>query len=206
MIHTDELREGVSEVGRALRRPEALAERWRDRHLQPEQAPRPLVFALLLLTAFFGLAGYGLTMGLHLGAAGMLLAALKAPTAAGAAWVVTTPALHVVNAWTGSRLDASTTVLAALLTCSFGALAMLAGAPLNWFFSVSLPLAAVRAAVSLLVFGGVGVAMTDVFLRVMRAIEPGSSALTRWLWLALIGAIGTQLMILLDLFQLGGAR
>src|SRR5687767_9591165 len=91
------IRRGIHEVGLAVRRPEALATRWRDRVASPETSPPAIVFAVLLAVAIFGLAAYGLTMGLHRGADAMLLSALKAPFAAGTAWGVTLPALYIMN-------------------------------------------------------------------------------------------------------------
>jgi hypothetical protein len=196
-----DLRTGVLEVGRALRRPEELATRWRDRYTKTAEAPTRAVFGVLFATAVLGLAAYGLTMGLHKGAVGMLIAAVKAPLAAGAAWCIALPALYIVNSASGSRLDASTTMLAALATCSFGSLAMLAGVPVNWFFTLALPFTAMRFIVNILVFTGVGVAMTDVFVRTMRALEPDRDRGGAYLWLGLVGVIGCELMILLDLFN-----
>ena len=192
---------GFIEVGRAVRRPERLACRWRDRDQAPAEAPPPAVFIALLLTAILGLAGYGLTMGLHLGTDSMLLAAAKTPFAAGAAWTVALPSLYILNSAFGSKLDATTTALAALTTCSFGALAMLAGAPVNWFFTLALPYSATRWLVSFVIFAGVGVAMTDTFMRTMSALEPNRTRAIAILWLGLVGIIGTELMILLEIFN-----
>jgi hypothetical protein len=190
----------LSEIGQAIRRPEQLAVRWRDRLAAPRDAPPREVFAVLFATAVLGLAAYGLTMGLHRGMDAMLVAAAKAPIAAGTAWSVALPSFYVFNTALGSRLDTSTTILAALITCSFGAMAMLAGAPVNWFFTLAVPVTAVRWLVSFVIFGGVGIAMTDTFLRVMRALEPERTLVAPILWLGLVGIIGTELMILLDLF------
>jgi hypothetical protein len=191
---------GFIEVGHAVRRPELLATRWRDRRERPADAPPASVFAALLVTAILGLAAYGLTMGLHLGPNAMLLAAAKAPFAAGTAWAIALPSLYILNSALGSKLDASTTMLAALTTCSFGALAMLASVPINWFFTLALPITAIRWLISVVVFTGVGIAMTDTFLRVMSALEPKRTRAIAILWLGLVGIIGTELMILLDLF------
>jgi hypothetical protein len=192
---------GFIEVGQAVRRPERLATRWRDRGRAPADAPPAAVFAALFLTAVLGLAAYGLTMGLHLGTEAMLLAAAKAPFAAGTAWAIALPSLYILNSALGSKLDASTTMLAALTTCSFGALAMLASVPVNWFFTLALPFTAIRWLVNVVVFAGVGVAMTDTFLRVMGALEPKRTRTAAVLWLGLVGVIGTELMILLELFE-----
>lgn len=201
MTKTSNLTLAVREIGLALRRPEELAERWRDRKLLPERAPVGAVFPVLLATAVLGLAAYGLTMGLSRGANAMLISALKAPFAAGAAWAVTVPSFYILRSAAGSKLDASTTALAALITCSFGAIAMLAGIPISWFFTLALPLEAMRVGVHLLVFAGVGVCMTDVFLRTMRAVSGEESSFLSWVWLLLMGVIGGELMLLLDLFK-----
>ncbi|HEY8211229.1 MAG TPA: hypothetical protein VIG99_27285 [Myxococcaceae bacterium] len=188
------------EIGLALRRPEALALRWRDRRKNEADAPPRMVFPLLLANAILGIAAYGLTMGLHQGMGGMLAGALKAPFAAGLAWTVALPALYIINSSLGSKLDSSTTVLAALATVSFGALAMLASVPVSWFFSLALPYDLVRTAVNLVVFSAVGICMVDVFLRTMKALEPDRSRFFAVVWLLLVAVIGAELMVLVDLF------
>ena len=198
MMLVQEIRTGIHEVGVALRRPEELTVRWRDR--RTAQAPRPIVFAVLLANAVAGTAAYGLVMGLGGGAASMLAAAVKAPLAAGAAWTVALPALYIINSALGSKLDFSTTLLAALATVSFGAMAMLAGVPITWFFTVAVPSEAVRLLVQLVTFAAVAVAMVDVFMRTMRALEPDRGRGYALLWLVLVGVIGTELMVFLDLF------
>ena len=195
-----QLRRGIVEIGLALRRPEQLALRWRDRNKSVAEAPPGLVFPILLANAVLGIAAYGLTMGLHLGVGGMVAGAIKAPFAAGLAWMVALPALYIVNSSLGSKLDASTTLLAALATVSFGALAMLASVPVNWFFSLALPYNSVRVAVNVLVFSAVGICMVDVFLRLMKALEPDRSRTYAVVWLLLVGIIGAELMVLVDLF------
>ena len=55
--------------------------------------------------------------------------------------------------------------------------------------------------VNLLVFAGVGIAMSDVFLRVMRRLEPQRAA-PAW-WLVLLAVIGSQLFYVAGLFQFG---
>ena len=56
--------------------------------------------------------------------------------------------------------------------------------------------------VNLVIFAGVGVAMIDVFARVMQALEPARGKAPSW-WLALVGAIGAELFYALGLFQFG---
>jgi hypothetical protein len=194
-----ELREGIREVGLALRRPEALAVRWRDR--RQAATVKPIVFPVLLVNAILGLAAYGVTMGLDRGPHGMLLSALKAPLAAGTAWTLALPALYILNSAMGSKLDGSTTLLAALATVSFGALAMLASVPVNWFFMLATPWPAMRWAINITVFSGVGVCMTDVFMRVMKALEPDRHRGFAVLWLGLLAVIGTEMMALVHLFD-----
>jgi len=156
---------------------------------------------VLVANAIAGLAAYGLVMGMHAGPTAMLSAAVRAPLAAGLAWTIALPALYIVNAALGSRLDASTTFLAALTTVSFGALAMLASIPVAWFFELTLPYPAIRLLTHLLVFAGVGVCMSDVFLRVMKALEPERSRTYAAVWLALVAVIGGELMILFGVFS-----
>jgi hypothetical protein len=198
MTLTEELRAAIREVGVALRRPEEFTLRWKERGAH---GPHPIRFPVLLASAVLGIAAYGLVMRLHEGWAGMLAGACKATVAAGLAWVLALPALYILNSALGSKLDVSTTVLAALTTVSFGALALLAGAPVTWFFSLALPYAWVRLAVNVLVFCGVGVCMADVFLRTLRALEPERSRAFGALWLALVAVIGAELMALFSLFH-----
>lgn len=195
-----ELRLGIHEIGSALRRPEEFTMRWRDR--RTASAPHPIVFPVLIANAIIGLAAYGLTMGLPAGVDGMLAGAARAPLAAGLAWTIALPALYIINSALGSKLDASTTFLAALTTVSFGALAMLASVPIKWFFSLALPWSVVQLLVNLTVFAGVGVCMVDVFMRVMKALEPERSRAYAFFWLGLVGVIGVELMTLLQLFQI----
>ncbi len=195
-----QLNAAIKEVGLALRRPEALTVRWRDRSTV-ENPPTGLVFPVFVISATLGLAGYGLTMGLHEGGASMLTHAAKAPFAAGLAWVVALPALYIVNTTLGSKLDFSTTVLAALATVSYGALAMLASVPVSWFFSLAGGTALwVRLPVNLAVFAGVGLCMLDVFMRVMKALEPQRSRAYAFFWLTLVAVIGLELFTLVQLF------
>ncbi|MFZ5468744.1 MAG: hypothetical protein ACOZIN_04825 [Myxococcota bacterium] len=200
MTLAQDIRAGIGEMGVALRRPEEFAVRWRDRH-QGAVAPKPIVFGVLLVNAVAGLAAYGLSMGLSGGVWTMLEGAWKAPLAAGIAWTVALPALYIINGALGSKLDASTTLLAALATVSFGALAMLAGVPITWFFNVAVPSAAVQLLVQLVTFAGVGVCMVDVFLRTMKALEPERGRFFPLVWIALVGVIGTELMVFLELFH-----
>jgi hypothetical protein len=85
---------------------------------------------------------------------------------------------------------------------SFGALAMLASVPIRWFFGLTLPYPAVCLAVDLVVVTGVGVSMIDVFLRVMKALEPARSRLFALLWLGLVAVIGGELLVLFHVFDL----
>ncbi|XXF80356.1 hypothetical protein P2318_11555 [Myxococcaceae bacterium GXIMD 01537] len=198
MSLTQELRAAIHEVGVALRRPEEFNLGWKERG---PHGPSALRFPVLLTSAALSIAAYGLVMRLHEGWAGMLLGAGKATVAAGLAWVLALPALYILNTVLGSKLDLSTTLLAALTTVSFGALALLASIPITWFFSLALPYAGVRLAVNLLVFAGVGVCMADVFLRTLQALEPERSRAYGALWLALVAVIGAELMTLFSLFH-----
>ena len=194
-----DLHSGIREVGAALRRPEEFVLRFRD---SDDKARKSVaLFPILFANAVLGLAAYGLTMGLHGGGEGMLRAAVRAPIAAGAGWTIALPALYIINTVLGSQLDARTTTLAALTTVSFGSLAMLASVPINWFFGITLPFAATRLIVNLVVFAGVSVSMVDVFLRIMKALEPTRSRLFALVWLGLVAVIGSELMVLLKVFS-----
>jgi hypothetical protein len=196
----ERLRDSLAHIGRALKHPEAFAEDW-----QREGRPYPWwVFAALGLTAIAGTMTYGMTMGLAGGPGSMLrqgLACTLACTlAAGIAWGLPLPALYILNSLTGSRLRPSTTFLLALVTTSWGGLALIASIPINLFFSVALPHPGAVLAVNLLVFAGVGVAMMDVFCRVVERLEPARGRLPAW-WLALVGILGAELFYAFGLFD-----
>jgi hypothetical protein len=197
------LRSGIAHVGRALREPEEFAMRW---HLG-EAGYEWWIWVALAMTAILGTTTYGMTMGLLGGPREVALRAIKCTAAAGLAWGIALPALYVLNSLTGSRLRQSTTFLAALVTTSWGGLAMIASIPINWFFTAALPgivapgwVPGLVRLVNLVIFAGVGVAMSDVFGRVMRALEPSRGRLPLW-WLAVVGAIGAELFYAFGLFQ-----
>src|SRR5436305_5617854 len=146
---------GLAHVGQALREPEAFALRWHR-----EGAPYAWeVFAALALTAIAGTLTYGLTLGVLGGPGRMVAGALSCTLAAGLAWSLPLPALYILNSLTGSRLRASTTFLAALVTTSWGGLALIASIPINLFFTAALPQPTCVLLVNLVVFAGVGVSM-----------------------------------------------
>ena len=158
------------------------------------------VFAALTLTAIAGTTTYGMIMGLLGGPGRMFACGLYCTVAAGIGWSLPLPALYILNSAAGSRLRASTTFLAALVTTSWGGLAMLAAIPVSWFFTVAVPVAPVVLLVHLVVFAVVGVAMIDVFSRVMAALEPDRGRAPAW-WLVLVGAIGGELFYAFGLFD-----
>ncbi len=190
------LRVAVGEIGLALREPEAFALRWHR-----EGAPYPWwVFAALALTAIAGTATYGLTMGILEGTGRMFACALGFTAAAGIGWSLPLPALYILNSAAGSRLRASTTFLAALVTTSWGGLALMASISIALFFSVAVPVPWFVLLVHLTVFAGVGVSMTDTFARVMARLEPERGRAPA-IWLALVGAIGGELFYAFGLFN-----
>jgi hypothetical protein len=188
-MNTMTFRQAAREVSAAIRRPEQLALRYQ--HAEGRQL-RPLV-VVLLANAFFGLAAYGLTLQLHEGTARMLRAGVLAPVAAGLAWTIALPALYILNGAAGSRLRFGSTLLAASVTVCFGSWAMLASVPINWFFTLAVPWSPARLATNLVVFTGVGVAMTDVFVRVLAALEPERSRFFGLAWVGLVSVIGMEL-------------
>jgi hypothetical protein len=195
------LHAGLAHVGLALREPEAFTLRWHR-----EGAPYAWwVFAALGLTAVAGTLSYGLTLGVLGGPHRMAMCALACTAAAGIAWSVPLPALYILNSLSGSRLRASTTLLAALVTTSWGGLALMASVPINWFFTVAVPVGWVVLLVNLVVFAGVGAAMVDVFCRVVERLEPARGRAPGW-WLALVGAIGGELFYAFGLFDFASAR
>src|SRR5581483_10928201 len=160
----DRLRQNLSFVHEALRQPEDFALRW-HREGQPYSWS---VFAALALTAIAGTTIYGLILGLSGGLTEMFRCGGAFTAAAGLGWSLPLPALYILNSLSGSRLRASTTFLAALVTTSWGGLAMLAAIPIAWFFTAALPYPLLILVVHLLVFTAVGVAMVDVFCRVVE--------------------------------------
>ncbi len=190
------LRAGLSHVGLALRDPEEFALAWNEGRAG-YQWP---VWAALLATAIAGTTTYGMTMGLMGGAGDIAYKSFVCTLSAGLAWAIPLPALYILNSLSGSRLPASSTLLAALVTVSWGGLAMIASIPINWFFTAMIPHHGVVLAVNLIVFAGVGVSMIDVFRRVMERLEPQREAAPVW-WLVLVGAIGAELFFFFGLFQ-----
>jgi hypothetical protein len=134
------------------------------------------------------------------GAGRMLQSGVVCTLAAGIAWALPLPALYILNSVTGSRLRPSTTLLAALVTTSWGGLALIASVPVNLFFTAAVPVPAIVLLVNLIVFAGVGVAMVDVFCRVIEKLEPHRGRTPAW-WLALVGAIGAELFYAFGLFH-----
>jgi hypothetical protein len=190
------LRESIFHVSAALHEPEQFALRWH----REEAVYRWWIFAAMAVTAMLGTASYGMTMGVLGGAEQMLARGLLCTLAAGIAWGVPLPALYILGSITGSKLRASTTFLAALVTTSWGGLAMIASVPINLFFTAAVPYPAFVLLVNLVVFAGVGVAMVDVFGRVMARLEPARGT-APIVWLALVGAIGGELFYAFGLFH-----
>lgn len=192
----EQLRSGLAHVGQALRDPELFAVRWNTAQVRY----RWWVWACLLGTAVLGTTTYGMTMGLLGGVEDIFYKAFACTLAAGLAWAIPLPALYILNSLSGSRLSAGSTLLAALVTVSWGGLAMIASIPVNWFFSAAVPHPGFVLLVNLTVFAGVGVAMIDVFRRVMSRLEPQRAGTPTW-WLVLVGMIGSELFYFFGLFQ-----
>lgn len=191
----EQMKSGIAHVGLALKDPESFALRWNRGEVH-----YPLwVWGSLVLTAILGTTTYGMTMGLLGDTSEVLNKAVKFTFAAGVAWAIPLPALYILNSLSGSRLRASSTLLATLVTVSWGGLALLASIPINWFFSTSIPHSGFVFLVNVVVFAGVGVSMADVFGRVMKKLEPQRAAAPMW-WLALVGAIGIELFFSFKLF------
>ncbi len=197
-MRREDLRTGVTHVGLALRDPEQFAACWND----GRRTYAWPVWAGLLATAIFGATTYGMTMGLLGGAGDILYKGFICTFSAGLAWAIPLPALYILNSLSGSRLPASSTLLAALVTVSWGGLAMVASIPINWFFTATIPHPRWVLLVNLVVFVGVGVSMVDVFRRVMERLEPKRDMAPVW-WLGLVGAIGAELFYFFGLFQFG---
>ncbi|HWB09828.1 MAG TPA: hypothetical protein VG826_11400 [Pirellulales bacterium] len=195
----ESLRASIAAIGVSLREPEEFTLAWHQ-----QGAPyRLTVWLALMTTALAGTLCYGLTMGIHGGPATMLNRSLLLTIAAGLAWGIPLPALYILNSLAGSKLRPGTTLLAAVVTVSWGGLALIASVPVNWFFSVAIPslpaelisprwAGRVISGVNCLVFTGVGVAMADVFCRVVERLEPARGRRPGWI-LLLVCAIGFQM-------------
>lgn len=192
----EHIRSGILHVGQALRQPEDFAVAWHDGAVRY----RWWVWVSLMATAIIGTMTYGMTMGLLGQVEDVVYKGLSCTLAAGLAWGIPLPALYILNSLSGSRLPLSSTFLAALVTTSWGGLAMIASIPINWFFSVAVPHAGFVLLVNLTVFAGVGVSMIDVFNRVMRRLEPRREMTPTW-WLLIVGAIGGELFYSFGLFD-----
>jgi len=192
----EQLQSGVAHVGLALREPEEFALRWNLDQVQY----RWWVWFSLCLTAILGTLTYGMTMGLNGDARTAIMKGLACTAGAGLAWGIPLPALYILNSLSGSQLRASSTLLAALVTTSWGGLAMMASIPINWFFTVAVPLPAFILLVNLIVFAGVGISMVDVFHRVMQRLEPQRGVTPIW-WLGIVATIGAELFYFFGLFQ-----
>ena len=189
------IKSGIAHVGLALRDPESFAVRWNTGEVR-----YPLwVWIALLMTAVVGTTTYGMTMGLLGGTWQVLGKGVTFTLAAGIAWTISLPALYILNSLSGSRLPAASTLLAALVTVSWGGLALIASIPINWFFTVAIPHSGFILLVNLVVFTGVGISMADVFARVMSKLEPERNVTPMW-WLLLVGAIGIELFFFFKLF------
>jgi hypothetical protein len=199
MVRT-QLRAGIAHVGEALRDPEAFAVRYNNGKVRYEW----WVWASLVMTAIVGTTTYGMTMGILGGAADVFYKGIACTLSAGLAWAIPLPALYILNSLAGSRLSAGSTLLATLVTVSWGGLAMLASLPINWFLTAAIPHEGFVLLLNLIVFAGVGVAMIDVFQRVMRAIEP-EREVTPSSWLLLVGTIGAELFYSTGLFDFTGS-
>src|SRR5712692_1817239 len=128
------LQSSIAHIGQALREPEGFALRWHH-----EGTPYSWwVFLALALTSIVGTTTYGMAMGIIDGGSRMFECGIKFTAAAGIAWSLPLPALYILNSLAGSRLRASTTFLAALVTTSWGGLAMIASIPITWFFTVAI--------------------------------------------------------------------
>lgn len=186
----------IDQVGLALRDPEDFALRY---HHDPPRYGL-FIWAGLFGTAVLGTLTYGMTMGLLGGAGEVCRKALLCTLGAGLAWSLPLPALYILNSLSGSKLPAPSTLLAALITTSWGGLAMIASIPVNWFFTVAIPHPTFVLLVNLTVFAGVGIAMIDVFRRVMERLEPEQGSAPVW-WVVLVGVIGSELFYSFGLFH-----
>jgi hypothetical protein len=196
-----------SAVRAALVAPETFARQAAEAPPAPGPAWLPIgsradlsTMAALAATASLGVGAYGAAMHAHAGLARAASQGLLAVAAAGGAWCATLPALYVLGTLSGSRLAGRVVALGALVTVSFGGLAMLASVPVLWFVELCLPHGWARLLVALVSFAGVGLSMADVFLRVMGTLE--GPRFRHLAWLLLLGLVGAELFWVVGLFDL----
>ncbi len=190
------VRFALAEIGASIRQPADLALRWQRGEIDP------IVIPVFLVAAAFGVGVYGVTMHLNSGPLAMVQAAWLAPLAAGSAWLIALPALHIISAALGSQLDARAVLLVASAGVAFASTALLASVPIAWFFHLALDEPGISMAINLVVFTGVGACMADVIRRMLRAIEPGRKHSFALVWLGLLGLVATELFVLADLLTL----
>lgn len=195
---------GLALIGEAIRSPEQLVLRWRDRHLPAADgappAKAPPVFAVLAISTLLSLIAYGFTMGIPHGLTSIASHALLIPAISLVAWGICLPSLYILTASAGSTLDRSTTFLAALVAMHFGSLARLASAPLSWFFGIALPNPALLNVVHLVVFGITALGMVYAFMRAMNKAAPNLNSLVPLVWLGCVGLIDVELKLILNVF------
>ncbi|TNE47625.1 MAG: hypothetical protein EP343_18880 [Deltaproteobacteria bacterium] len=194
-----------SELGECLRHPEATALRWFQRNKAQDTSsvsstpstlsrlPSVGLFTMLVGYIVVGMAAYGFAMHMHKGTEAMLQTAWLLPSTFGVAWLLASPSLYIINTALGSELDLSTTLLVLLITLGLGSLAMLTLVPIHWFFSITLhhhhPQYWIRVASLVLV----GLCMTDVFLRIMRTLEPKKNPAFAIVWILLVSLISFEM-------------
>src|SRR6185437_14987700 len=100
----------LSWIGAAIRRPEELVVRWRDRHGAIGDRLPAAGFVVLALAGIVGLAGYGFTMGIPTGLASVGRHALLVPAGAVLAWLLCLPSLYILYTVIGATIDRSTTL------------------------------------------------------------------------------------------------
>lgn len=190
---------GFRALGWAVRHPEDLAVRWRDRVLGAARSP-PGIFAALFALAAGGIAAHAVALGLHLAPQAMLISAAHAVLALALPWLATIPALYILNTWLGSNLDRSTTVLAALLPLGLGAGVLFTLAPVTAFLTLALPYPA-----ACVLWNGVALALAalaaiHVLGRVMCALEPDRLRHVPVAWVNLVLILTAELLFLVGPF------
>lgn len=183
----------MSLVFDALRDPEPFVQAHLD-------VASPSTLLALASSAAVGVGLYGAAMHAFQDAPAMISGGLGAAAAAGLAWTATLPALYILGSLAGSRLSLRSLLLATLVTVSFAGLALLASIPVLWFIELCAPYTWVRALTNVVVFGGVGLSMADVHLRVMERLE--GLRLRHFGWLSLLAVLGAELFWVVGLADL----
>lgn len=164
-----------------------------------DQPPAASTLATLAGGASVGIAGFGAAIHAAEGPVAMVLGALRALVAAGAAWGVALPTLVVLGALSASKVPWRWAVQASLIAVNFGGLGFLASVPVVALIDAASPFTFTHPLVVALVVLGVGGSASLVFVRAMGHLE-GSRPLHH-VFMGLFGLLFLELAFLTEMFR-----